>query len=421
MFAGGVVDDEVGEHAQPPIAGVTDRLREVAQVPEPRVDAQIVRDVVSVVTVGRRVQRHQPQAGGAERGHVVEALDQPGEIAAPVAVGIGEGLDVEAVDDRVLPPHVARRSQPHEEPSTRFGRRSPRRDDAADLRTGDYGRAVASLACATTNGGRTVAVCSAAAASAVSMRRRGAWPWVAWSAPSATAAPEPIASLAQRRAPEAVVRLDAVQARPPRHQKVAAELLLVLALAGVAAALEALAHGLDERRRDEAVRVSLVVVLAARGVGQRERVAHQLAGPRRIHDADGKLVLEHREDLGLSVERQDVVVVDGRRVAADPRAPRVFDAHDAAHPHTLPWPRGGPLHADLAAEAQRLGRRRSWVATTSEVGARGVARRRSTPLCSRKTARWLPRGDEGRRRPDRRGGASGTATRFGSRTKNPTD
>jgi hypothetical protein len=71
---------------------------------------------------------------------------------------------------------------------------SPARHLAGFHRTGDYGRAVASLACATTNGGRTVAVCSAAAASAISMRRRGAWHWVAWSAPSATAAPEPIAS-----------------------------------------------------------------------------------------------------------------------------------------------------------------------------------------------------------------------------------
>ena len=66
-----------------------------------------VDDVVAVVAVRRRVERHQPQAGGAEAREVVDALDQAGEVAAAVAVEIVERLDVEAVDDGVLPPQVA--------------------------------------------------------------------------------------------------------------------------------------------------------------------------------------------------------------------------------------------------------------------------------------------------------------------------
>jgi hypothetical protein len=35
---------------------------------------------------------------------VVDLLDQAAEVAAPVAVAVGVRLDVEAVDDGVLPP-----------------------------------------------------------------------------------------------------------------------------------------------------------------------------------------------------------------------------------------------------------------------------------------------------------------------------
>src|SRR4029079_16429431 len=61
----------------------------------------------AVVLVGRRVERHQPDAGGAEVGDVVDAADQ----AVKVVV---EGLDVQAVDDRVLPPQVAGRGEAHQ-------------------------------------------------------------------------------------------------------------------------------------------------------------------------------------------------------------------------------------------------------------------------------------------------------------------
>ena len=90
-----------------------DELDEVPEVAQPRVDAVEVGDVVAVVAVGRRVERHQPDAGDAEVGEVVDALGQPAEVAAAVAVGVEVGLDVEAVDDGVLPPQVGSVGNPH--------------------------------------------------------------------------------------------------------------------------------------------------------------------------------------------------------------------------------------------------------------------------------------------------------------------
>jgi hypothetical protein len=80
---------------------------------QPRVDAVEVGDVVAVVAVGRRVERHEPDAGDTQADQVVDLLDQAAEVAAPVAVAVGVRLDVEAVDDGVLPPQFGSLGQPH--------------------------------------------------------------------------------------------------------------------------------------------------------------------------------------------------------------------------------------------------------------------------------------------------------------------
>ena len=62
VLVGGVVDDEVGDDPHAPVGRRPHELREVAERPEPGIDAVVVGDVVPVVHVGGRVERHQPQA-----------------------------------------------------------------------------------------------------------------------------------------------------------------------------------------------------------------------------------------------------------------------------------------------------------------------------------------------------------------------
>ena len=57
-----VVDDEVDDDPQAAVLRRADELDEVAERAEPRVDGVEVGDVVAVVPVGRRVERHQPEA-----------------------------------------------------------------------------------------------------------------------------------------------------------------------------------------------------------------------------------------------------------------------------------------------------------------------------------------------------------------------
>ena len=81
-----------------------------------------VGDVVAVVAVGRRLERHQPDARDPELGEVVEAVGEALEVAGAVVVPVHVRLDVEAVDDGRLPPEVAAIGDLHRPTSFSAGR-----------------------------------------------------------------------------------------------------------------------------------------------------------------------------------------------------------------------------------------------------------------------------------------------------------
>src|SRR5690606_24324525 len=76
----GVVHDEVDDHPDTSVVGGADQLDEVTVGAQPRIDPVVVGDVVPVVAVRGRVERHQPQTGDADVGEVVDPLGQPGEV-----------------------------------------------------------------------------------------------------------------------------------------------------------------------------------------------------------------------------------------------------------------------------------------------------------------------------------------------------
>ena len=122
----GVVDHEVGDHTHPAILCGPDQLDEVAEGAEALVDAVVVGDVVPVVPVRGGVERHQPQARHAEVGEVVDLLGEPAEVPDAVGVRVPVGLDVQAVDHRVLPPQVGGLGDPHRVGTATAARRSRR-------------------------------------------------------------------------------------------------------------------------------------------------------------------------------------------------------------------------------------------------------------------------------------------------------
>ena len=140
MLVRRVVDDEVGDDLDAVGLGGLDELRERAEVAKPGINAVEVGDVVAVVSLGRGEEGHQPDAGDAEAGKVVDAFGQTVKVADAVAIAIEEHLDVETVDDGVLPPQVDLRFSKHGRSSRtnseaicleNQGRGSENRDDAA--------------------------------------------------------------------------------------------------------------------------------------------------------------------------------------------------------------------------------------------------------------------------------------------------
>ncbi|MEJ1968368.1 MAG: hypothetical protein WDN03_06990 [Rhizomicrobium sp.] len=99
-----VVEHKFGDHAHPFGMRQRDEAAHVVDRAIVGMDAAIVRDVVAVVAPGRWIKRQEPDRSDAQFGEIVELVYQALKIADAVIVGIGERLDMELVDDRVLVP-----------------------------------------------------------------------------------------------------------------------------------------------------------------------------------------------------------------------------------------------------------------------------------------------------------------------------
>ena len=106
VLVGGVVDHELGDHLEAPRVGAREKGAEVGERAELGVDGAVVGDVVPVVAEGRRVHGQQPDAVDAEVLQVVQPGHEAREVPHAVPVGVGVGLDVQLVEDRVLVPEV---------------------------------------------------------------------------------------------------------------------------------------------------------------------------------------------------------------------------------------------------------------------------------------------------------------------------
>jgi hypothetical protein len=104
VLIGGVVEHELGDHAQAALVRLVEEEAEVVERAELGVHVGVVGDVVAVVALGRGIERQEPQGRDAEVLQIVELGGEAAEIADAVAVGVIEGSDAHLVDDRVLVP-----------------------------------------------------------------------------------------------------------------------------------------------------------------------------------------------------------------------------------------------------------------------------------------------------------------------------
>ena len=157
VLIGGVVRHDVEQDPQPAVMRFLDELIGLVQSAEDRLDGSLVRHVVAGVLHRRLVPGIDPERVQAEVGQVVQPGSQPGDVAHPVAVAVGETADVDLVDHGSAPP-----SSVADAPSTwSVGRSMSGMPDSLHSRASDhptkgrqcwvlFGRPTA----ATTSGGR---------------------------------------------------------------------------------------------------------------------------------------------------------------------------------------------------------------------------------------------------------------------------
>ena len=104
VVRGRVVDDEVGDHADPALVRRLDQAPEVLDRAVVGVDGEEVGDVVAAVPQRRRVHGQEPDAVDAEPLQVVELLRQTAQVAGAVVVGVEEPAQVHFVEDGPLEP-----------------------------------------------------------------------------------------------------------------------------------------------------------------------------------------------------------------------------------------------------------------------------------------------------------------------------
>jgi hypothetical protein len=104
MLVGGVIDHQLGDHAQPALMGRAQEQSEIGQRAVGGMDPGVASDVVAVVAQRRGIERQEPQRGDAQLAEMIELGGQAPKVPDPVVVAVVEGADVQFVDDRVLVP-----------------------------------------------------------------------------------------------------------------------------------------------------------------------------------------------------------------------------------------------------------------------------------------------------------------------------
>ena len=104
MLVGGVVRHQIEDDLEPALMrGVYQRV-EIRHRAEQRIDAGIVGDVVAEIGHRRGKDRRQPDRVDAERLQIGQPLDDPGDIADAVGIGVLKRARIYLIENAVPPP-----------------------------------------------------------------------------------------------------------------------------------------------------------------------------------------------------------------------------------------------------------------------------------------------------------------------------
>jgi len=109
MLIGTVAQHQVDQHLEPQLVGAVDQRVEIPKRAEHRVHVAVIGHVIAEIQHRRAEERRDPDRINTQIGHVIQPVDDPGQIADPVAVAVLETARVDLVDHRAAPPVPIRR------------------------------------------------------------------------------------------------------------------------------------------------------------------------------------------------------------------------------------------------------------------------------------------------------------------------
>src|SRR6266700_7833405 len=112
MLFGGVVDDQIDQNAHSTLRRTMCEFDKIAERAIAWVHVVVIRDVVAPVTIGRSLERHEPDRRYTQAMQIIEPPREALEISYAVAVRVHEGRDRQAVDNRVFVPQVVDHARP---------------------------------------------------------------------------------------------------------------------------------------------------------------------------------------------------------------------------------------------------------------------------------------------------------------------
>jgi hypothetical protein len=71
-----------------------------------RVNAIVIRDVITIIAIRRGLKREKPDAGDAQSGEVIETSRQPFKVADAITVRIHERFNIEIINHRIFVPEI---------------------------------------------------------------------------------------------------------------------------------------------------------------------------------------------------------------------------------------------------------------------------------------------------------------------------
>ncbi len=104
MLVGGMVQHQLGDHPQPPLVGLPQKLLKLPQGIVAGIDIVIIGNIVPIIPQRRRVERQHPERRNPQLLQVVQLADQTTEVPHAVGIGIGKGLDMHLVNNRITVP-----------------------------------------------------------------------------------------------------------------------------------------------------------------------------------------------------------------------------------------------------------------------------------------------------------------------------